>query len=307
MFEGIYFEFPKMFFVFFFFLACDALCKMREQGFYYPHLDAFASVTVKPSYWLWLLKWASISLLIVALMSPVKDKVYQPQGMPGYAVALVVDTSTSMRNGGFDPHDNTKSRFEAAQEILEGFVRRRGSDVIGLVAFGTHAFIASPPTADTGLLARIIDQLYVGIAGKYTALYEAAAKGVVLLHDTKSREKIVILLSDGRNTPGAPLSADTASALAKKEGARLYAIAIGDTPAAQEETLEKMAKNTGGHYFRATDASALLKVFAQIDRLERSPQRPPMVTIKEYFYIYPLFLGFLTLLLYVYWRNRRVS
>lgn len=306
MFEGIYFEFPKMVFVLFIFLACEALCKMRERGFYFPHIAAFASVTVKPSYWLWLLKWASISLLIVALMSPVKDKVYQPQSMPGYAVALVVDTSTSMRNGDFDPDDRTKSRFEAAQEILEAFAKQRTGDSIGLVAFGTHAFIASPPTADTGLLTRIIGQLYVGIAGKYTALYEAIAKGVVLLRGIESREKIVILLSDGRNTPGAPVGADTAAALAKKEGARLYAVVIGDTPAAQEETLAAMAKSTGGRYFSAADASALSEVYAQIDRLERSPQRPPSVTVKEYFYIYPLFFGFLTLLLYVYWRNRRV-
>jgi Ca-activated chloride channel family protein len=257
MFDGVYFEFPKIGFVLFVFLACEALCRMRHQGIYFPHLSAFAAVTLKPSYWLRFLKWASIILLIAALMSPVKEKVFQPDSMPGYAMALVVDASESMRNGDFDPDDQTKSRFEAVQAILNRFVAQRGGDTVGMVVFGTHAFIASPPTADTRMLSQIIDRLYVGIAGKYTALYEAVAKGITLLHRSGSREKIVVLLTDGRNTPGAPVSADVATALAEKEGVRLYAVVIGETPAEQESVLETMAQSSGGEYFMAKDASAL--------------------------------------------------
>jgi len=307
MFEGVYFEFPKIGTVVFVFLACEALCRMRQRGIYYPHLAAFAGVTLKPSYWLWFLKWASIILLIVALMSPVKEKVYQPESTPGYAMTLVVDASASMRNGDFDPDDKTKSRFEAVQEILRDFVARRGGDTIGMVVFGTHAFIASPPTSDTRMLSQIIDRLYVGIAGKYTALYEAVAKGIALLHRSESREKLLILLTDGRNTPGAPVSADVAAALAEKEGVRLYAVVIGETPAEQESLLASIAQRSGGAYFTAKDAAALSEVYTQIGALETSPQRPPLMTVKEYYYIYPLFMGFLTLLLYVYWRNRRMS
>jgi Ca-activated chloride channel family protein len=295
MFDGVYFEFPKIGFVLFVFLACEALCRMRHQGIYFPHLSAFAAVTLTPSYWLRFLKWASIILLIAALMSPVKEKVFQPDSTPGYAMTLVVDASESMRNGDFDPDDQTKSRFEAVQAILGRFVAQRGGDTVGMVVFGTHAFIASPSTADTRMLSQIIDRLYVGIAGKYTALYEAVAKGITLLHRSGSREKIVVLL------------ADVATALAEKEGVRLYAVVIGETPAEQESVLETMAQSSGGEYFTAKDASALSDVYAKIDALEKSPQQPPKMTVKEYYYIYPLFAGFLTLLLYVYWRNRRVS
>jgi Ca-activated chloride channel family protein len=280
---------------------------MRHQGFYFPHLSDFAAVTLKPSYWLRFLKWASIILLITALMSPVKEKLYEPESVPGYAMTLIVDASESMRNGDFDPDDQTKSRFETVQEILRAFVAQRGGDTVGMVVFGTHAFIASPMTSDTRMLSEIIDRLYVGIAGKYTALYEAVAKGIALLHRSSSREKIIVLLTDGRNTPGAPVSAEVAEALAKKEGARLYAVVIGETPAEQEVVLETMAQRSGGDYFTAKDAAALSEVYAQIDALEKSPQRPPRMTVKAYYYIYPLFAGFLTLLLYVYWRNRRMS
>ena len=307
MFEGVYFEFPKIASVLFIFLACEALCRLRQRAFYFPHLASFAAVTLKPSYWLWFLKWLSIVLLIAALMSPVKDEVYRPVGAPGYAVALVVDASTSMRDGGFDPADKTKSRFEAVQAILERFIAQRTGDTVGLVVFGTHAFVASPPTRDTGLLSNIVDRLYVGIAGQYTALYEAVAKGVVLLHGSPSREKIIVLLTDGRNTPGAPVPPGVAASLAAKEGVKLYAVVIGDAPGAQESELETMAGQSGGRCFRAADASVLAEVYDEIDRLEKSPQRPPAMTVKTYYYIYPLFAGFLTLLLYVYRRNRRVS
>ena len=99
----------------------------------------------------------------------------------------------------------------------------------------------------------------------------------------------------------------TPPALAAKEGARLYAVVIGDAPASQASELETMSAQSGGRYFRAGDASVLAEVYDAIDRLEKSPQRPPAMTVKEYYYIYPLFAGFLTLLLYVYRRNRRVS
>lgn len=307
MFDGVYFEFPKVSSLLFIFLACEALCKMRERGIYFPHLAAFGSLTLKPSFWLWFLKWASIVLLIAALMSPVRDEVYQPDSTPGHAVALVVDSSASMRNGDFDAGDRTRTRFEVAQEILSDFVASRSSDAIGVVAFGTHAFVAAPPTLDRRMLERIIDQLYVGIAGKYTALYEAIAKGVVLLKDAPGKEKIVVVLTDGRNTPGAPVSADVASVLAEREGARVYAVMIGDAPSAQEAALERITEKSGGAFYTARDAKALADVYARIDALEKSPQRTPVMTVRQYYYVYPLFVGFLTLLLYVYWRNRRAA
>ncbi|WP_345969582.1 VWA domain-containing protein [Sulfurimonas sp. HSL1-6] len=307
MFEGVFFEFPKVISFLFIFLACEALCRMRHQGFYFPHLAAFAAVTLKPSFWLWLLKWASIILLLVALMSPVKERVYQPVSTPGYAISLVVDASASMRNGDFDPDDRTRSRFEAVQEILQAFVTQRSSDSVGLVVFGTRTFTAAPPTTDMGMLSQIIGQLYVGIAGKYTALYEAMARGIVSLHGAKSAEKIVVVLTDGRNTPGAPVGSDVVGGLAAKEGVRLYAVVIGEDPAPQESILETLTAQSGGAYFTARDSASLADVYAQIDTLEKSPQRPPVLIVNEYYYIYPLFAGFLTLLLYIYLRNRRVA
>lgn len=302
MFEGLYFEFHKAWTFLFVFLACEALCKLRERGFYFPHVRDFAAVTVTPALWLWMLKWLSIALLLTALMSPVKEETWQPVGLPGHALALVVDASASMRDGTFDAADRTRSRFESVQEILGDFIAKRGSDTLGLVVFGTHAFVAAPLTPDRSLLGEIVERLYVGIAGEYTALYEAIGKAVAMLSHSDSETKIAVVLSDGRNTPGAPVSAEVAEALAEKEGVRIYAIVLGSRG---DPALERIAVRTGGRYYRAEDAETLSSVYGEIDALERSPQKPPSLVVKQYYYVYPLFAGFLSLLLYVYLRNRR--
>lgn len=302
MFEGIYFEFHKAWTFLFIFLACEALCKLRERGLYFPHVSEFASVTVKPAVWMWALKWLSIALLLTALMSPVRDRTWEPEGVPGYALALVLDSSASMRNGGFDGRDRTRSRFETAQAIVSDFIAKRRSDTLGLVVFGTHAFVASPLTPDRGLLAQILSRLYVGITGEHTALYEAIAKATAMLSQSESKTKIAVVLSDGRNTPGAPVSAAVAEALAEKEHVRLYTVVIGER---DNPVLAKMAEATGGRHYRAEDADMLSAIYGEINALVRSPQKPPAVIVKEYYYVYPLFAGFLSLLLYVYWRNRR--
>jgi len=302
MFDGLYFEHQKFWTFLFVFLACEALCKLRGQGFYFPHVSAFASVTVKPAVWLWMLKWLAILLLLTALMSPVKDAVWEAEGMPGHAVALVVDASSSMREGTFDAADKTRSRFESAQAIVADFIAGRGSDTVGLVVFGTHAFVAAPLTPDRALLAQIVDRLYVGIAGEYTALYEAVAKAAAMLAKSESESRVAVVLSDGRNTPGAPVGADVAGALAAKEHVRVYAVVIGE---GGDPALERIARATCGRFYRAGDAQTLASVYAEIDALERSPQRPPRLIVKQYYYVYPLFAGFMALLLYVYLRNRR--
>ncbi len=305
MFDGVFFEFPKIGFVFFFFVACEAMCKLRERGIYFPHLGAFASVAVKPSYLLWFLKWASIIFLIVAMMSPVKETVVQPDDAQGYHIALVLDASESMDEGGFDPSERSRSRFDVVQSIVERFVAERPADEIGLIVFGTHAFAASPLTQDHAALQTILGRLYVGMAGKYTALYEALALSASMLTAAGKKNRIAIVLTDGRNTPGGAIGPDVAEALLKKQKVRLYAVRIGEPGERAPMRLEAMAEATGGRHFVAHDAKELRGIYTSIDATERSTVRSLPVAFKYYYFIYPLFAGFMTLLLYVFLRNRR--
>jgi len=308
MFDGLYFEFPKLLFVLLFFIACAFLCKMKLPSIYFPHATQFMKSNVVASKLLFFLKWLTIVMMILALMSPVKDEPYVLKPKHGHEIALILDTSGSMKERGFDPTNLAASRFDVVKSIVKDFINKRENDNIGLVVFGSYSFIASPLTYDKHILSRIVSQLEVGIAGKYTALYEALAQGVNLLKMSKAKSKVAILLTDGYSTAGADkIPLDVALDMAKKEGVKVYPIGIGGNGEYNRAVLMKIAKETGGVAFGASDASQLKEVYKKIDELEKSEIKNETFSYKKYYYFYPLFLGLLSLVFYVYLRNKRGS
>ncbi|SFV57615.1 BatA (Bacteroides aerotolerance operon) [hydrothermal vent metagenome] len=309
MFDGIYFEFPKIVFVIFFFIACETLCKMRLPSIYFPHAGQFMKSSVSTSKLLFFLKWLGIVMLILALMSPVKDEPYELAPKKGHEIALVLDASGSMDTRGFDTNNPMASRFDVVKKIVRDFIQKRKNDNIGLVVFGAYSFIASPLTYDKHILSGIVSQLQVGMAGKYTALYEALAQGVNLLKMTKSKSKVIILLTDGYSTPQVDkIPLDVAIDLAKKEGVKVYPIGIGSgVQDYNRAVLVKIAKATGGVAFGASNAQELQEVYKQINKLEKSEIKNETFTYLHYYYFYPLFVGLIALMLYIYLRNKRGS
>jgi Ca-activated chloride channel family protein len=306
MFDGIYFEFPKIAFVIFFFIACETLCKMRLPSIYFPHTAQFMKNTVESSRLLFLLKWIGIVMLILALMSPVKDEPYELPPKKGHEITLILDASQSMDTRGFDVNNPGASRFDIVKKIVRDFIQKRKNDNIGLVVFGSYSFIASPLTYDEHILSRIVSQLQVGMAGKYTALYEALAQGVNLLKMSHSKSKVAILLTDGYSTPQVDkIPLDVAIDLAKKEGIKVYPIGIGRQGEYNRAVLLKIAKETGGVAFGASSAAELEAVYKKIDELEKSEIKNERYTYLKYYYFYPLFIGLIALMLYVYLRNKR--
>ena len=305
MFDGLYFEFPKIAFVIGFYIACETLCKLRLDSIYFPHVKQFVKQTMVESKLLFLLKWLAIVMLIVALMSPVKDEQIDLDPGEGYDIALVLDVSQSMAAQGFDMNNPLKSRFDVVREIVDDFVKTRKNDNIGLVVFGKYSFVASPLTYDKQILSRILDQLYIGMAGKFTALYEALAQSVNLLSHSKAKSKVAILLTDGFNTPGGKIPLDVAIDLAKKKGVKVYPIGIGGRGEFNARVLNKIAKETGGKAFGAQNAEQLKEVYKIIDKLEKSEIERERFTYKKYYYMYPLFIAFLALLVFVYLRNKK--
>lgn len=305
MFEGLYFEYPKVVTFVFVYIACEAYCKLRSSAIYFPNAAAITKETAKTSTLMWILKWLSIVLLTLAIMSPVKDSVLELSPVEGYDIALVLDASQSMKAVGFDTVRPEQSRFDVVKAVADDFIVSRGDDNLGIVLFGDYAFVASPLTYDKKILQQVVEHLDVGMAGRSTALYAAVAQAVRLLSGSKAKSRIAILLSDGHNTAGVKIPLHAAMALAKKEAVRFYTIGIGGDNEYDGALLEYIAEESGGQSFKATDAQALQKVYKKIDRLERSEIERFDYTFKEYFYLYPLFLAFFTLLLYVYLRNRR--
>ncbi len=305
MFEGLYFEYPKFFTLVAIYIACEAYCKPRSSALYFPKAQQFTRETADMSTLMWLLKWLSIALLTLAMMSPVKDAPLLLDRGEGVDIALVIDASLSMKTQHFDDDAPTRSRFDAVKSIASDFAASRQDDQLGLVLFGDNAFVASPLTFDKKMFTTLIAHLEPGMAGRSTAIYSAVAQAVNLLRNSPTKSRVAILLSDGHNTAGQQIPLAAAIALAKKENIRFYTIGIGGENGYDAALLGYIAEMSGGQSYGASNAKELAKVYAEIDRLEKSTIEHLDYTFRDYFYIYPLFLAFFTLLIYVYLRNRR--
>jgi len=306
MLNGIYLEYPALLLIFLLFIVCSYFCKVRLPSIYFPHANQFMQNSISNSKLLSSLKWLTIISLVIAISSPVKDEAYEAEPKDGYEIALILDASQSMQAQGFDETNRNLNRFDVVKSIVQDFIQQRQEDNIGLVVFGQYSFIASPLTYDENILSRIVSQLEIGMAGKYTALYEALAQGVNLLKMTKSKSKVAILLTDGHSTVGVDkVPLDVALDMAKKEGVKVYPIGVGMPNEYNRKVLMEIAEGTGGVAFGASSASQLLEVYKKIDELEKSEIKAERFTYLTYYYIYPLFLSFFTLLFYVYLRNKR--
>jgi len=308
MFDGLYFEFPYLALILVVFIICAKFCKMKVPSIYFPHTASFLKQSVSASKTLLVLKWLGVVMLIITIMSPVKDETYELDPKDGYEIALILDASQSMKARGFDRNNPMLSRFDVVKEIVSDFIAQRKSDNIGLVVFGQYSFIASPLTYDENILNKIVSQLYIGMAGKYTALHTSLAQGVNLLKMSKSKSKVAILLTDGYSTPQIDkIPLDIALDMAKKEGVKVYPIGIGQNTEYNENVLLKIAKETGGVAFGASSATQLQEVYKRINELEKSEIKSESFTNTNYYFFYPLFLSLISLMLYVYLRNKRGS
>ena len=306
MFDGLYFEFPRLVFIIFFFIACASLCKMKLPSIYFPHTGQFMKNSVSASKLLLFLKWLGIIMLILALMSPVKDEPYTLEPKDGYEIALILDASQSMKAQGFDVTNPQLTRFDVVKDIVSNFIKERQNDNIGLVVFGAYSFIASPLTYDENILNKIVSQLYIGMAGKYTALFTSLAQGVNLLKMSESHSKVAILLTDGFSTPEIDkIPFNVALDMATKEKIKIYPIGIGMPHEYNIQVLRKIAEETGGKAFGAASATELKEVYKEIDALEKSEIKAETFSYLKYYYIYPLFISLFSLMFYVFLRNKR--
>ncbi len=234
---------------------------------------------------MWLLA-AIWVLLVVAAARPqwVGDAVALP--VSGRDLMLAVDISGSMQIRDFELSGKVVDRLTATKTVADAFIARRQGDRVGLILFGSHAYVQTPLTFDRATVRQLLDEAVVGLAGKATAIGDAIGLATKRLQQGKtmaSQEQVLILLTDGVNDAGAvaPLQA---AELAAKKGLTIYTIGIGAdammiqsffgmqkvNPSAQldEKTLMAIAEKTGGRYFRAHDSQELQKIYHLIDKLE---------------------------------------
>lgn len=289
------FEYPYVFLITLLFLICWRFCKAKKMALYFPNIALLKKATKKSRFLLNLLKFLTVFLVIIALASPIKQNEIVNKEDKGYEISLILDASGSMRQ---------YNKFGIVKEIVSDFINKRKHDKIGLSIFADFAYVAIPLTYDKKSIKRLLNRLEVGIAGvQRTALYEALFLSSNLFKTSKSKEKIAILLTDGMdNTNTIPL--DVAINTAKKYGIKVYTIGVGEAGDFNPQVLQKIAKATGGKYFSANSIERLKNIYKTIDKLEKSKIKSNKYIKKHYYFSYPLNLAMLTLLLYLYLRNK---
>jgi Ca-activated chloride channel family protein len=238
------------------------------------------------------LRWLVLTLLIIALSQPRLTKSETRIRASGVDIAVALDMSGSMASEDFEVGQERLSRLAMAKAVLKKFIDKRPSDRIGIIAFATQAYIASPLTLDHDYLLQNLKRLELGtIDDKSTAIGSALSTAINRLRELKSKSKIVILMTDGQNNAGkvAPL---TVAEAARTLGVKVYTIGVGTRgeapmPAGRnpftgqmvyrmmpvdidEDTLQKIADMTGGKYYRADNAQRFQAIYAEIDKLEKT-------------------------------------
>ncbi len=229
-----------------------------------------------------LLRIISLSLLIFAAARPQTVEQVSRKSSDGLDILLTIDTSRSMSEG-IPYNGRLVSRLDAVKEVVSQFVSQRILDRVGLVVFGEQAFTQAPLTLDHEVLQKFIDSVYINMAGSGTSIGPAIATSVKRLKGLKVKSKIVILLTDGRDS-GRDLSPRQAAEAAKVLGVKIYTVGIGSAPRGgligsifrssqsdlDEGALKDIASITGGKYFRADSGEALSEVYQTIDQLEKT-------------------------------------
>lgn len=231
------------------------------------------------------LRMLVVALLIVIIARPQSSTSWKNITSEGIDIVIALDISGSMLSKDFNPN-----RVEAAKSIASSFIDSRPEDKIGLVIFSGQAFTQCPLTTDHAVIKNLFSQVHTGMIADGTAIGDGLATAVNRIKDDAVKSKVVILLTDGVNNMGsiAPL---TAGEIAKQFGVRVYTIGIGTkgkalTPVAMlpdgtyqysmedveidEALLQKIANETGGQYFRATDNESMKKIYKEIDKMEKS-------------------------------------
>ncbi len=257
------------------------------------------------STWLWfsMVIWL---LLVLAVARP--QWVGEPVGLPtsGRDLMLAVDISGSMEIPDFLVNGQEVTRLEVVKRAAAEFIARRAGDRVGLIVFGSQAYVQTPLTFDRETVKTMLQETEIGLAGKETAIGDAIGLAVKRLKEQPASSRVLVLLTDGANTAG-EVSPKQAGDLAKEQGLRIYTIGVGadrmevdslfgsrtvnPSRDLDEDTLRHLAQSTGGLYLRAKNTEALAKVYSELDRLEPASTDTELFRPRTELFIWPLGLA----------------
>jgi len=250
-------------------------------------------------------------LLLAAAVRPQWVGEIETLPITGRDLLLAVDISGSMDTQDMVLDRKAVNRLAVVKKVAGEFIQRRRGDRVGLVLFGSRAYLQTPLTFDTETTAILLDESEIGLAGRETAIGDAIGLAVKRLRDDAASDRVLVLLTDGANTSG-EVQPMQATEFAAREGMTIYTVGVGAdemmvqdffgsrlvNPSADldEETLKAIAERTGGVYFRARDAEALAKIYEELDELEPVESDQEAIRPVDELFFWPLSIAFLLVL-----------
>ncbi|MFI8376207.1 vWA domain-containing protein [Pseudomonas helleri] len=225
-----------------------------------------------------------------------------PIAASGRDLLVAVDVSGSMDFPDMHWQNDDISRLDLVKSLFGDFLEDREGDRVGLILFGSQAYLQAPLTFDRHTVRTWLDDARIGVAGKNTAIGDAIGLALKRLRQRPAQSRVLILITDGANN-GGQIDPLTAARLAAEEGVRIYPIGIGADPQANsangmlgsnpgidldEPALQAIAKATGGQYFRAHDGQELAAIKDTLDQLEPVAQQPTQARPAQSLYCWPL-------------------
>lgn len=253
------------------------------------------------------------TLLVLAAMRP--QWIGEPIELPttGRDLMLAVDISGSMGTEDMVLRNQSVTRLQVVKEVVGDFVERRVGDRIGLILFGSQAYLQTPLTFDRATVRTLLNETPLGIAGGKTAIGDAIGLSVKRLFDRPAESRILILLTDGQNNIG-EVTPTQAAQIAAQQGVKIYTVGFGAdelvvpgllfnrtiNPSSEldSKTLTEIAQVTGGIYQRARNARELNEIYEALDELEPIEQDQETYRPVKSLYYWPLGAALLMSLLF---------
>ncbi|MDQ9093183.1 VWA domain-containing protein [Pseudoalteromonas haloplanktis] len=216
--------------------------------------------------------WTCITL---ALAQPIQLGEPKSETIISRDIMLAIDLSGSMEEADFPGSDGNKiARLDAVKNVVGDFIDNRDNDRIGLIVFGTKAYLQVPFTQDLTSTKTILFDSSVAMAGPHTAIGDAIGLAIKTFENSDIEEKVLILLTDGADT-GSRMSPLNAAHIAKQEGLTVYTIGIGDEQGEGQyrvdfKTLREIADITDGDFYAATNTDKLTQIYEQIDKVAQA-------------------------------------
>jgi len=307
-------------------LPLPFILKSKKKGkVLFPNVDILKKIKTRkvldPKFILLTLQTLALALFIIALARPQSGRKFTEIQSEGVDILLVLDTSGSMKALDFKIDQERVERLKIVKNVVADFIKKRDGDRLGLIVFGDDAFTQCPLTTDHNIVLNLLKNVEIGMVGESTSIGTSIGVGINRIKDIKSEEKILILLTDGRNTAG-QLDPIKAAELAHKYKIKIYTIGVGTNGKApfkvktlfgerlmyqkvdlDEPTLKKIASVTGGKYYRATDSKELEGIYEQIDQLEKTEIKVKEYTEYNELYLYFVIIGLIILLISIFLRQ----